>query len=300
MSNLILPAGVWPAMVTPMTKDNAIDWHGLDQLIEWYLDAGVAGLFAVGLSSEMFLLTDEERLRLASHVVDRVDGRVPVVATGNFGDSLDQQVESVKRMAGTGVQAVTIVLAALAPSEETSGDVLKQQIDRLLRQTGEIPLAMYECPIPYHRLISPDLLRWSGQSGRFLMLKETSRSLSSILGKCQATAGTSLKCLNADATTLLDSLVSGAQGYCGIAANFYPRQLVSLCNAFQTQPDQARRLQSLVGAFDPVIHHKYPLSAKYLLQRIGLEIQAICRTPIKPLDDYERRVLDYLVASLGL
>jgi 4-hydroxy-tetrahydrodipicolinate synthase len=282
-----------------MTTDKSIDWHGLDRLVEWYLDAGVAGLFAVGLSSEMYFLTNDERLSLAKRVVERVRGRVPVVATGNFGGSLNEQVTTIKRMAETGVQAVTVVLAALAPADQPFDVTVKRNLEFLLIQTGDCPLALYECPLPYHRLASPDLLAWAARSGRFLMLKETSRSLPAVLEKCQATAGTPLKCLNADATTLLDSLEGGAQGYCGIAANFYPRPLVSLCDNFQTHPDEARRLQSLLGAFDTIIHQKYPLSAKIYLRGIGLVLQPVCRTPVDPLDDYDRRVLDHMAGYLS-
>ena len=100
---------------------------------------------------------------------------------------------------------MSFVIAALAPPEQASNDVLNQKVEHLLWKTGGCPLARYECPVPSHRLASSELLRWVGQSGRFLMLKETSRSLSKVLEKSRATAGTLLKCLNADATTLLDS-----------------------------------------------------------------------------------------------
>lgn len=70
--------GVWPVMLTPFRDDGTMDWSGLDALIEWYVSAGATGLFAVCLSSEMYKLTPEERVRLAKHVVQRAAGRVPV------------------------------------------------------------------------------------------------------------------------------------------------------------------------------------------------------------------------------
>jgi 4-hydroxy-tetrahydrodipicolinate synthase len=294
MMNSTLSSGVWPAMLTPLTPDKAIDWDALDHLIEWYLKAGVAGLFAIGLSSEMYDLSDDERPQLAKYVVDQVKGRVPVVATGNFGQSLDQQATTIKRLAATGVQAVTIVLANLAPQAETADDILKKNLESLLGMTGNIPLALYECPQPYHRLVSANLLRWAAQSGRFLLLKETSRSLASFQDKIQATTATPLKCLTADASTLLASLNSGGEGYCGIAANYYPQGLAWLCNHFKTQPDKAAQIQALLGAFDLAIHQKYPLAAKYFLQNNGLPITLTNRAPTPPLEDYDRRILDYM------
>ena len=41
------PKGVYPVMLTPFTEDNKVDYESLGRLIEWYIDAGVAGLFAI-------------------------------------------------------------------------------------------------------------------------------------------------------------------------------------------------------------------------------------------------------------
>ena len=75
-----LNTGVWPTMLTPYTSDNQIDWKSLDELIEWYIASGVSGLFAVCLSSEIFHLTEIERIKLASHIVKRVNQRVQIVS----------------------------------------------------------------------------------------------------------------------------------------------------------------------------------------------------------------------------
>lgn len=51
-------------MITPF-KDGHIDWPMVDALVEWYVENGVAGIFSVCLSSEMYHLSVEERLQLA-------------------------------------------------------------------------------------------------------------------------------------------------------------------------------------------------------------------------------------------
>ena len=51
-------------------------------LTEWYIQSGVAGIFSVCLSSEMYQLSNEERLAIARRVVEKAAGRVPVVAGG--------------------------------------------------------------------------------------------------------------------------------------------------------------------------------------------------------------------------
>ena len=228
MAAIEVPSGVWPATITPLNADRSIDWDSVDALTDWYIESGVAGLFSVGQSGEMFKLNDDERLALARRVVERAAGRVPVVASGTFGGAISKQAEFVKRMADTGVRAVTVIASELADMGE-SDDIWCANLERLLTLTGDIPLALYECPEPYHRLIAPKSLGWAAQTGRFFMLKETSRSIEQIEKKLDAITGTPLCLFNADATSLLVTLRLGAKGYCGIAANFYPDLLTWLC-----------------------------------------------------------------------
>ena len=61
--------GVWPVMLTPFDENRQIDWESLKKLIDWYIAAGVHGLFANCQSSEMFFLSDDESLRLTRFVV---------------------------------------------------------------------------------------------------------------------------------------------------------------------------------------------------------------------------------------
>ena len=58
-------------MITPFDSHGHVDYAALEALTDWYVDSGVAGLFAVCLSSEMFNLTDRERLSIAKAVYRR-------------------------------------------------------------------------------------------------------------------------------------------------------------------------------------------------------------------------------------
>jgi 4-hydroxy-tetrahydrodipicolinate synthase len=283
--------GVWPAMLTPLHEDRSIDWHGVDSLVEWYIEAGVTGLFAVGQSGEMFALDDEERLKLASHVVKRAAERVPVVASGTFAIDVQTQAAFVRRMFDTGVQAVTVITGQLASPNEDD-DCLSQRVETLMGLTESIPLALYECPLPYHRVLPPELVGSMARTNRFHLYKETSRSLERVMQKVSTAAGTPLQIFNADATTLLASLRAGASGYCGIAANFYPDLVVWLCTHFDTDPEQAEAVQNLLTALDPVIHFKYPVSAKYFHQHNGCNMLTLSRVTDVTLDDYDMRVID--------
>lgn len=87
--------GIIPVMLTPFTEQNDVDYPGLANLIDWYLENKVDALFAVCQSSEMQFLTLEERVAVARFVVDHVKGRVPVIASGHISDDLGAQIEEL-------------------------------------------------------------------------------------------------------------------------------------------------------------------------------------------------------------
>ena len=100
-------------MITPFDSAGHIDYAALEALTDWYIDSGVAGLFAVCLSSEMYDLTDRERLGIAKAVYRRAAGRVKVVATGTFGGSLEQMAAFSHEMSEY-CDAVVIISAFFA------------------------------------------------------------------------------------------------------------------------------------------------------------------------------------------
>jgi 4-hydroxy-tetrahydrodipicolinate synthase len=292
----LFPAGVWPPMLTPFGADGAIDWAGVDRLTEWYIEAGVAGLFAVAQSSEMFALDDVERLALARRVVQRTDGRVPVLASGTFVRDVATQAECIKRLHDAGVRAVTVLVGLMTePGEDDA--VWQGRVERLLALTDPIPLALYECPAPYHRLLTPELVGWAGRTGRFQLLKETSRSAEAVCAKVAAAAGTPLGVFNADATTLLPTLRAGARGYCGIAANFYPGLLAWLCA--NAEGDAATDLQAFLTLVDPLVHRDYPVSAKAFQEIAGVTMLPLSRVSATTLTPYDLRVLGALATQVA-
>lgn len=277
-----LPKGLWPVMLTPFREDRSVDWAGVDALTDWYIDRGSAGLFTVCLSSEMYELTEEERVALAERVVKRAAGRVPVVAAGTFGGAVDVQAEFTRRLADTGLAAVVVIAGQLAGKCEAD-DVWQARAEAFLSRTDGIPLGLYECPVPYHRLLDPRLLAWAGGTGRFVWMKDTCCDAAAERAKIAACRGTPLRWYNAHTPTLLASLQAGGDGFSGVAANLYPELFAWLCAKFATRPAEAAELQNRLTLWELAIRGGYPRSAKAFLRRRGLPILDVCRTPSAPV-----------------
>lgn len=297
--------GVWPTMITAFTEQDTLDERATSAQVEWYIERGVVGLFAVCQSSEMFYLSLEERLRLARMVVQYAAGRVGVIASGQISDTLEAQVEEVSRMAETGVGAVVLVTNRFAAAAEPDS-IWIRNVERLLeRLPSDLTLGWYECPEPYKRLFTAETLRWCIDSGRFVFLKDTCCDMATIAARQAMMAGTGFKLYNANAPTLLGSLRLGAAGYSSVMANFHPELYAWLCRNWRHEPETAERLQAFLGN---VSGPAYPVSAKYYMQLEGLPISLHTRTrsaedllPVHKLQTEQLRMLSIDAAErLGL
>ncbi|MBB6670656.1 dihydrodipicolinate synthase family protein [Cohnella nanjingensis] len=266
-----IKSGVYPTMITPFNDNKEIDYSALEQFVEWLIVHGVQGLFAVCQSSEMFALSLEERVQLARFVAERAAGRVQVIASGHISDGAANQVEEIRRISSTGIDAFVLVSNRLAAAEE-SDDVWKRNAEKILSSVPDVAFGIYECPYPYKRLLSPDLLKWCAETGRFLFLKDTCCEPEQLEAKLNAVRGTPLKLFNANAATLLKSLDLGASGYSGVMANFHPDLYVRLLELQRSDPDSAARLQDFLGLASALERQPYPLNAKYHLLLEGLPI----------------------------
>ncbi|MEO6288995.1 MAG: dihydrodipicolinate synthase family protein [Ginsengibacter sp.] len=273
-----LPGGLWPVMLTPFLDTYEIDYPGLERLTNFYINSGSNGLFSNCLSSEMFQLTNEERLKVIRTVVSTAKSKAGVVASGTFSTDMEKCAEFIKQVYDTGVDAVIVLSNQVADIEEDD-EVFKSRMDTLLKLTGKIPLGLYECPYPYKRLVSPELMKWLSQTGRFLYHKDTSCNSASINHKLASIKGTHYSLYNADTPTSLSSLESGAAGISPIGANFYPELYSYLFDDFKEHGsgNSLIQLNAQLTLMDAIADQCYPFSAKLFLQKRGFSISTICR-----------------------
>lgn len=274
--------GTWVTMVTPFTEDNKIDYDGVSQLVEWYISKGIDGIFAVCQSSEMFYLTLEERVSLAKHVLQCAGGRIPVVVSGHISDTPEAQVEELSAMARLQPAAVVLVSNRLAGEDEDDA-VWKKNAQYILERIPEIPFGIYECPYPYKRLMSPGLLKWCAETGRFYFLKDTCCDVHMIGEKLAAVRGTDLKIYNANSATCLKSLQMGCSGFCGVMLNFQPELYGWLCKNW-ADGGTAVALQDFATVTSLIELQMYPVNAKYHLRLDGVDIGLTTRS--KPYEEF--------------
>jgi 4-hydroxy-tetrahydrodipicolinate synthase len=290
-----------PVMITPYTTDLKIDFDALSRLIDFYIDSGAKGFFANCLSSEMYNLENEERLALAKHVVKRVNGKFPVVATGSFGATIEERADFTKKMHDTGVNAVILITSHFVEKEEDD-KVLVNNLEKFLSLTRNIPLGTYECPSPYKRVVTPDVLRYMLSTNRFTYHKDTTIDQDKIKVKLEICRKSTLEFYDAHTPNAAYSMQLGAKGMSPIAGNFYPEVFSWLCNNVNNpdRQEDVKWIQAELTKADAIIGQGYNVSAKYFLQKRGVPIKPLSRTKNTPLTSAQTEALDELYKTLSV
>ena len=242
------PGGSWPVMLTPFTDSNEVDYEALKELVDWYIENGVSGLFAVCQSSEMFYLSLEERIKYAKKTVEFAAGRVPVIASGHVSKKMEDQIEELNAIAETGVDAVILITNRLAKEDENDSVWIENCKKILDNMDAKIPLGFYECPYPYKRL------------------QDTCCDINQIKEKLNVIKGSNLRLYNANTTTLLESMKEGAAGFCGVMDNFHPQLYTWLCDNYKDE--KAVEVSDFLTVASLIERQHYPVNAKYHLSEI--------------------------------
>ncbi len=285
-----------PVMLTPFKNNGSIDFDGLTRLTEMYLNAGVQGLFANCQSSEMYELSDEEKLQVVNHVLRISKGQVPVVAVGNFGKTIPAQAAFMHRIYDTGAQAAIIVTSLVARANE-GANVLEERMFELFELTGDMPLGFYECPEPYKRVLTPEQLTKFVATGRVIYHKDTCLDISMVKEKIRGTnAWASFGLYDAYVVNAVEALKAGAAGLSCIQGNFFPEVIVWLCDHYDdiANSEELKQVQDFLSNSMDVVHHTYPMAAKYYLRKSGFKISTYTRTKVRHVTSNARKKLDEL------
>ncbi|MBP3390574.1 MAG: dihydrodipicolinate synthase family protein [Clostridia bacterium] len=266
-------------MITPYKVNGSIDFETAEKYVDWYYENGIDGIFAVCQSSEIFYLSLEERVELNRRVYNRAKSLSKdflVVSSGHISDSFEEQVKELNAIYESGTDALILITNRLDINNE-GDDVFIANAKRLIAELPkDAKLGLYECPLPYKRLVTPKILDWCLPTGRFYYMKDTCCDAAIIKERTEQLKGSNFKLLNANCQTLLESMRNGADGYCGIMCNFHPRLYAWLGKNYKSE--KADLVQSVIGTFGfTEVGLPYPLTAKYHMNLCGINTQNIAR-----------------------
>lgn len=273
MSKFAVPDGAYPILLTAFTENDDLDLPAIGSLLDFYKVIGIPGVLALGQASEVLLLNDDERFRVAEYVANHPTDDLTIATVGNFGTTLEDQAKSLQKIYDMGTDVV-VVGVSLLPSPNNLGD----QLVELTNLVGdEVQLGIYELPEPEHRLLSPKEVAQVANTKRYFFMKDTCRQIVPFTAKVNAAKGSTLKLFQANLKVLPPSMEVGSHGFCGwmpIVAPELCMQTVDMTNSVEVR--QAAH-DKLMEFNDVMVAHGFPSSAKHILAKRGVSIQPYSR-----------------------
>jgi len=205
--------------------------------------------------------------------------------------------DAAMTLADLGADAVILDAAEFAQREESDPAVCDHLLDFAASLPG-VRFGVYECPRPYHRLLTPETTATLARSGRFTWIKETSCRLDALERKLAATRGSPLAVFNAHTAYIRDAVNLGCAGHSGVVANLSTALCALACDPAFDPAHAAACVALLEQADATAFDHGYPASAKYALSLRGLPLTPVCRVPTPRFTQASAAVLRKLVDTI--
>jgi 4-hydroxy-tetrahydrodipicolinate synthase len=285
--------GCGTALVTPFTRDGAVDEAGVRRLARRQIDAGIHFLVPCGTTGESPTLTDDERVRIVELVVEEAAGRVPVLA-GAGGYDTKEVIHSAKRMRQAGAAGI---LSVTPYYNKPTPEGLFQHYSAIAGEVA-LPIVLYNVPGRTGCNIDvATLVRLSAVPG-IVAVKEASGNIGQIVEICSAVPSTFIVLSGDDALTLPVMSVGG-RGVISVSSNEVPGEMARLVErAEQGDFEGARRIhRELMPLLLVNFIESNPIPVKSAMAELGL-LEEVYRLPMVPPRESTRAKIRQVLAEL--
>jgi 4-hydroxy-tetrahydrodipicolinate synthase len=289
------PFGIIPAMVTPLTAEEAINETALRRLTNHLIDGGCHAVFAVGSQGEFWAFSAEEKERVWRIVVEETHGRVPVYA-GTAAVTTREAVALTRRAEMAGVDAVSVLTPYfISPTDGQLHDHYKS-----IAQSTSLPVLLYSNPARTGVKLSVGLVAKLAEVPNIVGIKDSSGDLELAAEYIRA-APEKFSVLMGRDTLIYAGLLYGARGAIAATANVKPRLVADIYDKFLAGDlDGARRSQQALAPLRLAFSWgTFPVVIKEALDLMGL-VGGPARAPVGPLSAEQREKLRGVLRDMGV
>ncbi len=283
------------ALVTPFKDNGEIDFPALDRLVDYQLEGGTDGILVLGTTGESSTMTDAEDVAVAQHVVNRVDGRIPIIG-GAGSNSTAESLNKAKGLQMIGVDALLLITPYYNKANEEG---MYRHFTTVLDQV-EIPSIVYNIPGRTGCSISQANVRRLAAHPNVMGIKEASGSISYATSVARY-VGDDFRMYSGNDDMIVPILSLGGSGVISVWANVAPRVCHDLVQSY-LDGDYRASLKMQLDGLD-LVHALFcevnPIPVKAALAMMGM-IEENYRMPLYPMADANRARLADAMRGAGL
>ncbi len=294
MSNRTVFTGAATAIITPLTP-NGIDYGRFGAMIDWQIASGIDAIVAVGTTGEGSTLTDEEHRDAIRFCVERVGGRVPVIA-GTGSNDTAYAIELSRYAAEVGADAMLLVTPyynkATQKGMATSFLAVADAIDK--------PCILYNVPGRTGCNLLPATAAALAEHPNIVGIKEASGNISQI-AELAALIGDKMDIYSGNDDQIVPILSLGGKGVISVLSNILPSETSAMCHQFFAGDIAgARELQlRYIDLINALFCEVNPIPVKAACAAMGW-CEDYLRLPLTSMEDTNRQKLLTLMRQAGI
>ena len=286
--------GMATAMVTPMTPEG-VDYEALGRFIDFQLSQGINALVAVGTTGESATLSPAERKEVIRFTIDRVAGRVPVIAgtgTNNTQHAMDYSISAAR----DGADALLVVTPYYNKATQNGliahFTAIADKVDK--------PIILYNVPSRTGCNLLPATVEKLAEHPNIAAIKEASGNMSQVV-ELFARCGDKLDVYSGEDGLTVPILSMGGKGTISVLSNVVPKEALAMTNAFFAgDVAEAARLQCrYLNLINLLFCEVNPIPAKAAVSAMGFGKEYI-RLPLTPMEEGNRAKLLAEMRRLGV
>ena len=289
--------GVYPALITPFTKDDEVDAAGLKRMVEYVEEGGVAGVVPCGTTGESATLSHEEHKRVIDIVV--ANAKVPVIA-GTGSNNTREAVELTRYAADAGAEACLLITPYY---NKPNARGLKEHF-RQIGDSADIPLILYNIPSRTGLNMSAEtMVEIAAEVESVKGVKEASGNLKQVgaIIKLAKERGLDFTVVAGDDFLTLPIMSLGGKGVISVVANIAPQPMSEMVNAMLSGDiEKAKEINlRLFPLFEAMFLETNPIPVKRTAELMGLPAGHV-RLPLGELSEENEHKLRQVLRELDM
>lgn len=286
--------GVATALITPTTPEG-VDYEAFGRVIDWQIEEGINALVIAGTTGEGTTLSDAEHREVLKFAVDRIAGRVPMIA-GTGSNDTAYAIDLSRYACSIGVDGLLVVTPYY--NKATQKGLIEMYT--AIADAVTKPIILYNVPSRTGVAIEPSTYAALADHPMIAGIKEANGDITKIV-QAFSLVGDKLSIYSGNDDQITPILSMGGQGVISVLSNIAPRQTVELCDRFFAG-DVAGSAALQCEMFDLIkalFSEVNPIPVKAAMAELGF-CQNYLRLPLTPMDEAKKAVLLDLMRQQGI
>lgn len=292
MKNTVF-TGAATAIITPMTE-SGVDYESFGRLIDWQIASGVHAIVAAGTTGEGSTLSDKEHKEVLRFCVERVAGRIPVIA-GTGSNDTAYAIELTRYACEIGCDAMLLVTPYY--NKATQKGLIASFT--AIADASTKPCILYNVPSRTGCNLLPATVAVLANHPNIVGIKEASGNISQI-AQVAALCGDKIDIYSGNDDQIVPILSLGGVGVISVLSNVLPAETERICDLFlagKVKESAALQLKYL-PLIDALFSEVNPIPVKAAMTAMGY-CKNILRLPLTPMEEAHEEHLLGLMKENG-